>query len=397
MKNSINSVTSERKNTFFLMWQRELSIIRKMPSLFALVFVYPIVMMLIVFAIFNKANITQLPIAFVDQDQSAISRQLIQKISAVSEIAVTVKYSDLAEAKTALKSTKVYAVVLIPPYFEEKMLANQQPEITTFYNNQFMTIGSTLNRAIYTGLSAFIGSIQLEKVMNNSVPLPLATAQLKPVEVELHPLFNPTLSFIDTLVNGLYPTIMQIIIMFAIAASTQKEKSMQLSQGVSAFAINHPFRFLINKYFIYFIWFFISLLIFDLIMTSYFQVPIAGNVFLLLLGDVLFILAAMCISLAFSLLIKDKLTNYSVIGIICSPAFGYTGLIFPRIAMNTFAYMWGGLLPITWYVQIRLDQTLRGLPSIETLKPIGFLLLLIIIPLCLIRLKIKKSHSQGVA
>ncbi|WP_392559979.1 ABC transporter permease [Orbus mooreae] len=396
MQKDTRHFSSKRSMMVFSMMLRELRLIKKIPSLFIMVFIYPILIMGIFFAIYNQGSITQIPIAIIDQDQSVASRELIQKVAASSEIQVSERYHDLSVAKKDLLAAKVYAVIMIPPDFEKQMLANTQPEVTTFYNNQYMTVGSTASRAISTSLSGLISEIQLQKMANNSIPTAIGKSQLKPIDIDLRPLFNPTLSFIVTLVSGAFPAVMQIIMMFAVTASIQKERRYQPNlNSLRRLAHNNPFTFMLNKCAMYFAIFIIPLLLMDIIMINYYGLSIQGSLPLLLLGDLLFISSSLAIGSMFAIFIADQFTNFGVVGIFSSPAFGFTGLIFPRLAMNGFAYVWGGLLPVTWYIQLRLDQTLRGLTSIEALTPIFFMLLLTIISLSLIGFKFKQYSKQG--
>jgi ABC-2 type transport system permease protein len=50
------------------------------------------------------------------------------------------------------------------------------------------------------------------------------------------------------------------------------------------------------------------------------------------------------------------------------------GIGFPRLGMNAFSYGWGALLPGTWYLTARVDQTVRGTPIELSWKPVLVLL-----------------------
>ncbi len=64
-------------------------------------------------------------------------------------------------------------------------------------------------------------------------------------------------------------------------------------------------------------------------------------------------------------------TAISIATLMTAPAFGFMGIGFPRIAMNWFAYAYGGLLPGTWYLTARIDQTVRGTPLELSWRPIA--------------------------
>ena len=60
--------------------------------------------------------------------------------------------------------------------------------------------------------------------------------------------------------------------------------------------------------------------------------------------------------------------------LLTAPAFGFMGIGFPRLGMNAFAYGWGSILPGTWYLTARIDQTVRGTPLDLSWKPVLILL-----------------------
>ena len=54
----------------------------------------------------------------------------------------------------------------------------------------------------------------------------------------------------------------------------------------------------------------------------------------------------------------------SLTGIVCSPAFGFAGVGFPRAGDGRLRAVWGALLPLRWYMQILFDQAARGVPPV---------------------------------
>jgi ABC-2 type transport system permease protein len=64
--------------------------------------------------------------------------------------------------------------------------------------------------------------------------------------------------------------------------------------------------------------------------------------------------------------------------------------------MNAFAYDWGSLLPGTWYLMARVDQTVRGTPVDLSWKPLLVLLAFAVglIGLLVWRLKSARAGSS---
>src|SRR5262249_29674141 len=76
----------------------------------------------------------------------------------------------------------------------------------------------------------------------------------------------------------------------------------------------------------------------------------------------LFLISYLAIGALLQLLVRDLATGLGLTGIVVSPAFGYAGVGFPVLGMNAFAYVWGAILPLRWYMAVLLGQAARGLP-----------------------------------
>jgi ABC-2 type transport system permease protein len=70
------------------------------------------------------------------------------------------------------------------------------------------------------------------------------------------------------------------------------------------------------------------------------------------------------------------------------------GIGFPRIGMNAFAYGYGALLPGTWYLTARIDQTVRGTPIDLSWKPLLILLAFTIGLAGLVAWKLESMHRS---
>ncbi|WP_141671959.1 ABC transporter permease, partial [Gilliamella sp. Fer4-1] len=154
------------------------------------------------------------------------------------------------------------------------------------------------------------------------------------------------------------------------------------------------FIFLLGRIFPYFIYFLFCLILFDTVLINYFNLPLNGHFVLLQLGSMGFILTACLYGIFFGLVGSTLAQAYGGASLLASPCFGFTGLIFPRISMNAFAYIWGALLPVTWYIQIRLDQTLRKPNFITSLEPFVYLFVQFSVMSILITLVLRKIRRR---
>ncbi|OCG10961.1 hypothetical protein A9G24_09830 [Gilliamella sp. App6-5] len=373
----------------------ELRKLIKQRFLFLLVFIYPLLFIFLFLYMYHAGVITQIPVAVVDQDTTQSSRALIQQVAASPQLQVAERYQDLSSAKHALIKGEVYAVLFIQPEFEKDLIAGHQPEVVAFYNNQYMSAGTIIFRAMSSALKTANSQIVLQGLLEKGMASPVAQSQMQTIPASLHPLYNPTLNYLYTLINGLIPTILQIIIMMAMVTSVTRDRFAATSyQQVLQLANQNIFIFLLGRILPYFLYFLFCLILFDTVLITYFNLPLNGHFILLMLGGIGFTLTSCLYGIFFGLTGSTLAQAYGSASLVASPSFGFTGLIFPRLAMNTFAYIWGALLPVTWYIQIRLDQTLRAPNMITSLEPFVYLLIQFSVMALLITLHLRKIRRR---
>ncbi len=158
------------------------------------------------------------------------------------------------------------------------------------------------------------------------------------------------------------PTTLHVIIGIATAYAIGTEFSRRSRRAWLRCAGGSPLIALAGKLLPLFLLFFALLGIEALILHAGFELPYRGNVLMMVIAAMLFIVAYQSLAAVFVLLARDLTLGLSLVAIISSPAFGYAGVGLPILAMNGFAKAWGALLPIRWYQQILFDQAARGSP-----------------------------------
>jgi ABC-2 type transport system permease protein len=94
---------------------------------------------------------------------------------------------------------------------------------------------------------------------------------------------------------------------------------------------------------------------------------------LMIAAGMLLITAYLSLGALLQLLARELATGLGLAGLIASPAFGYAGVGFPTIGMNTFAQVWSSILPLRWYMAVLLGQAARGLPVSDSAVPFAAL------------------------
>jgi ABC-2 type transport system permease protein len=355
---------------FSLVFRRELRWLRRRPFLLALTTILPLTLMALLTTVFNSGLPTELPIGVLDLDGSTLSRAIIRSVDATPDVAVAERVGDLSEGRRLILSGKIHGLVMLPLNLERNVFAGRRPEVVFFYNAQTMTSGNLVLRGINNAVPGVVGGIRLAVRTAAGEPIEMAQADLVPVPLQLHPLFNPTLNYVHFLLAALLPSVLQIVVVTTAAYSV----------GVD-FETPHRFKVLrrlggglwpaiAGKTLPYTVLFLMVLALVDGFLFSYLGLPLRGESWLLVLAALLFIVACQFIGALLALFLRSASAAIGLGTLLTAPAFGYMGIGFPRLGMGVFAYAWGALLPGTWYLQARIDQTVRGTPLDLSWQPV---------------------------
>jgi ABC-2 type transport system permease protein len=369
----------ELRPGFWLVFWREFTWLRRRPFLLALTTVAPLSLMALLTIVFSAGLATRLPIAVLDLDSSDLSRSIVRMVDATPDTAVAVRVSELAEGRHMILSGRVDGLLMLPRNLERDVFAGRRPEVVFFYNTQTLTIGNLVLRGVNAAVPTAAAGIRLSLRTAQGQPIEEAQAALSPVPVQAHALFNPTLNYAYFLLAALLPSLLQIAIVTTSAYSVGMDVETHYRLRILRWLGGGLWPAMAGKVVPYTILFLMVLGLSDAVLFGILGLPLQGRGWLLLIADVLFILSCQFIGVLLALLLKPMASAVSIGTLLTSPAFGFMGIGFPRLGMNAFAHGFGAILPGTWYLIARIDQTIRGTPLDLSWKPILVLLAFVVV------------------
>lgn len=383
------------KPGFWLVFWREIGWLRRRPFLLCLTTVVPFALLALLTAIFSEGLATRLPIGVLDLDGSDLSRSIVRTVDATPDTAVAMRVGDLAEGRQLILSGKIRGLLMLPLNLERDVQAARSPEVVFFYNTQTLTIGNLTLRGVSSAVPSVAGGIKISLRTAQGEPSDAARAGLAPIPVQTHTLFNPTLNYVHFLLAALLPSVLQVVIV----------TTMAYSVGID-FETKHRFRTLrllgggvwpamMGKVLAYTFLFLAVLGIADSILFGVLGLPLRGDSGLLLLSSILFIVACQFLGAFLALVLKPVGSAISIGTLLTAPAFGYMGIGFPRLGMGDFAYGWGSMLPGTWYLTARIDQTVRGTPVDLSWKPILVLAVFVVVLAAATALRLETIRAEN--
>lgn len=329
----------------------------------------PILLAVTIWGVFSAGIARDLPIGVVDLQHSQLSRKMIQSLDASSTLSVDYHYTSATEAKNAMVEGDIYAYAVIPPQFDQDILLHRQPQLSVFFNSQYILVAKLINSAVAQSQGYF--DAQLEAMGNlakgNTTTL-AAIGQAVPISTQITALFNRNTNYAQFLVTAIVPAIWQIcVVVSTILILAAHFRLYGNGNNSFAFLGDRPFTRLskiLSQYIpvfmaqgaLFLVWFYIVL-----------DWPMEGSYVVMLLAQFVTTIACIIMGALFFFLSMDPARAMSFAGAFTAPSFAFMGITFPVSDMNSLAQAWRGLLPITHYIEVQVDQASYGASAAQSI------------------------------
>ena len=349
--------------SFWRAWVAEWRHLLASPGDLALLTLFPLAAMAIVASIFIGGVARQLPVAVIDEDGGAFSRELRSALAASPALKVVGTTTDAASVMTAFRRGEVVAALQIPSGVDQGLARARAPVLTIYYNASFLSIGKLAEGAIAGAVTATAASSLLARQVNAVVPVVRRAAPT----VQTSILFNPQASFEGYLQTLIHPAVLHLIVACAtvmalgrelrrgsLARWARRQRHLPLAlAGKLAPAV------LVTSAWgaVWLIW-----------LAGVRGWRPEGSIGLIWLGQLLLFAATAAISALLVVGTRRVGTALSMSAIYAGSALAFSGGTLPLSGASWFARSWSAALPYPHYLPLAMDQFL-GAPPALALRP----------------------------
>lgn len=324
---------------------KEVRHILREPTTLALIIAMPLLQLLIYGYAINL-HVQHLRTLYVDEDRSRISAALVHAVRRSQTFDVIGSASSVPALEHALVAGRARVGFFIPRGFA-KSVAGSSP--TTV---QMLVDGSDANVA----QAAYAGAAALTRAISERID---PFGESPPVDIRPRTLFNPSLRTPNFLVPGLIGLVMQNVTIVLTALSIVNERERGTLEQLRAMPIGAG-AIVLGKLIPYGLVGFLDLLLVLFAMRAVFSVPVAGNVALLLLLSVAFLMTGLGLGLLISTVARSQLQAILMTVFLLIPSFLLSGMFFEIDQMPAPARIISYALPMTYFLEILRGIIIRG-------------------------------------
>lgn len=336
----------------------------------------PCLLLILMAWLFSSGVPRELPIAVVDLDRSAISRDVVRHLQASPGLTVSEQPVSLQSAFSLARALKVYGVVYIPAGTGHDIQRSGNASLFSYFNASYQVAGQAVARDIDAAVQAVSARLAVAEVALSRGP---GSVRAAPVAVQSTVLFNPSRSYEHFLLGLLFPAILHMAMCVAMVGAFGRELRDATIQDWLRDSHNRLLPAVIGKitpYFLLFTVYGAAGLLWLLVMNG---TGVAGGLTWLILGQALMYLGYAAIALLFVAITRNMVSALSMAGLYAGTSLAFSGATFPLQGAPWFTRLWSDLLPYTAYLKLQAQQLDMGSALTVSLWPMGTLLLFVLV------------------
>jgi ABC-2 type transport system permease protein len=318
---------------------------------FAMMIGIPILQM-IIFGFAINSDPKQLPTVIVAADHSVYSRAIIAAMQNSGYFRVMRTVSSEAAADLLVEEGRVQFVLSIPEQFSRRLLRGENPAL-------LLTADATDPAATSNAVGAFRQLAESALARDLEGPLHHLRRGKSPLEVIVHPRFNPEAITQYNIVPGLMGVVLTMTLVIITALAMTRERERGTMENLLSTPVK-PMEVMIGKIMPYIIVGYVQVSVILLAGRFLFRVPMIGSIPLLLAVSLLFIAANLGVGLTFSTIARNQLQAVQMAFFFFLPSILLSGFMFPFRGMPVWAQCIGEILPLTHYLRIVRGILLKG-------------------------------------
>lgn len=347
-------------NGFLAILLKECSHIRRQPSTLFFTFLIPIFEMLI-FGYAIDTSVEHTPTIVFDACRSRESREMIDALANSRSFRIVGEAMTHYEYEHAVISGAAKVAVAIPPDFSQRLLAQREASIQVLIDGSDSQVATAaLHSSVLLGLNQSIARAKVyAEAQQAAVARDPAGRAALPIDIRPRLLYNPDLESAHFFVPGLIGIIMQVVTLFLTSLAIVREREAGTLEQLFVTPVGR-LGLMLGKLVPYAALGFFETLVVLMVMVFVFQVPIRGDLLLLLPLSILFLLTALGMGLLISTIAHTQLEALQFAFMIMLPSFLLSGFVFPRESMPEPIYWLGFAIPVTYFLEILRGIILRA-------------------------------------
>ncbi|MDR3726042.1 MAG: ABC transporter permease [Terracidiphilus sp.] len=320
------------------------------------ILIVPPIIQMLVFGYAATYEIHHVPTVVLDLDHSQESRELVSRFTSSPYFDVQRQLTDARQIRDLIDKGDATVGLEIDAGFAQKLRKGQTAPLQVIVdatNSNTALIASSYITQISLG---FAKDYQQDRIYRIA---PQLVSAIPSIELEQRPWYNAELSSRWFFVPGVIGSLTLILVITLTAFAVVREREIGTLEQIMVTPIR-PAEFILGKTLPFFLIGVADVLLIAVVGSLWFQVPFRGNVGVLAVGAVLFILCMLGVGLLISTVSSTQQQAMVTAFFFIMPAITFSGFGFPISTMPQWMQYFSYCIPLRYFLVVLRGVYLKG-------------------------------------
>ena len=299
--------------------------------------------------LYSHEVLTDLPVAYVDMDNTGYSRQFIRMMDGTEQVKMTKKFSQLPEAIKAFEKEEVRGIVVVPRNFSHDLQKSLVPTVSVYTDGAFMLYYKQVLTAANYSVAYMGAGVEIKKIQAKGNLPSIAKNEQSPIRGESVTLYNPNVGYGTFLVPVVLVIIFQTTMLQAIGilGGTIREKHLMKKLYPDADGVLGMLPIVMGKAATYLMISIIILIYMMGFVMPHFNIPVRGEMVEAIIYMIPFLLATVYLGLFLLNFFRKREDAILVIAFTSVPVLLLSGFSWPENVIPWYFKAIRELIPTT--------------------------------------------------
>ncbi|HHC72934.1 MAG TPA: ABC transporter permease [Thiotrichales bacterium] len=307
-------------------------------------------------------DVENIPFVVVDHDNTPLSRDYIGHYTDSRYFRFRGYLADEHRIDPLLADSKVRLAIVIPPRFQERLLAGTPAPVQALIDGVFPFRAQTLKGYVAAINAAFSRDLLVKHLARSrGLPRAAAEAMVQPVRLETRYLYNQAIRSDWSMAPALIMLVLMVTPPFLTALGVVRERESGSIYNIYASTITKG-EFIIGKLAPYAAISCFNILTLWIVAMQVFGAPFKGNAPFFYAASVVYVICTAGIGLLVSIWVRTQMAAVLLTMVITFiPAMLYSGMLVPIQSLSPEARLEAHLFPPLYYLRLTWGTFLKGL------------------------------------
>lgn len=325
-------------------------------------FVVPLGCTLFFLSLMDQGLPLHVPTAIVDQDHSAMSREITRTLNANSLVTITRAEETYSDAVAAVRCGQVYGFFVIPKDFEADAVAGRTPVIDYYSNMTYYVPGTFLFKGFKTTSVTSAAGMMRASLTASGMEADQAMNLVQPMTIETHAPGNPWTNYSMYLTPSFMMTMLALMVLLVTAFSITQEIKWRSSPEWLETAGGSITIAVFGKLLPHTVLFTLTGWAMGAIIFGFGGFPLQGPIWALMLGLLLMVVANQALAVFITSLLPNPRLALSICALLGILSFSIAGLSFPVESMYGGIAVLSYIVPVRYMFLLYVNIGFNGLP-----------------------------------